>query len=188
MNGKQLFLFPELDPFKTIIKDVDYVDLSTLTLGDENRKNILGELPKGHFFIYKTGGFNRYLPDLGNVFPFIKNEITGKILSTNLQNTYVRSTITKNMAHGQRIGEKRMGFNLKLHRIAGEAFVVNDNPKLKKIVDHKNKNRIDYRIKNLRWVTFGENNMGVVRVWGKSYEDKLYQDEQGFVGEKSPKT
>ena len=92
------------------------------------------------------------------------------------------------MAHGQRIGEKRMGFNLKLHRIAGEAFVVNDNPKLKKIVDHKNKNRIDYRIKNLRWVTFGENNMGVVRVWGKSYEDKLYQDEQGFVGEKSPKT
>ena len=178
MNGKQLFLFPELDPFKTIIKDVDYVDLATLTLGDENRKNILGELPKGHFFIYKTGGFNRYLPDLGNVFPFIKNEITGKILSTNLQNTYVRSGINI----------QRMGFNLKLHRIAGEAFVVNDNPKLKKIVDHKNKNRIDYRIKNLRWVTFGENNMGVVRVWGKSYEDKLYQDEQGFVGEKSPKT
>jgi len=188
MNGKQLFLFPELDPFKTIIKDVDYVDLATLTLGDENRKNILGELPKGHFFIYKTGGFNRYLPDLGNVFPFIKNEITGKILSTNLQNTYIRTGVTLASGGINQHKEKSMGFNLKLHRIAGEAFVVNDNPKLKKIVDHKNKNRIDYRIKNLRWVTFGENNMGVVRVWGKSYEDKLYQDEQGFVGEKSPKT
>ena len=41
MRGEQLFLFPELDPFKTLIKNVDYVDLSTLTLGDENRKKFI---------------------------------------------------------------------------------------------------------------------------------------------------
>ena len=58
MRGEQLFLFPELNPFKTLIKNVDYVDISTLTLGDDNRKNILSDIPKGLFFIYKTGGFN----------------------------------------------------------------------------------------------------------------------------------
>ena len=182
MRGEQLFLFPELNPFKTLIKNVDYVDISTLTLGDDNRKNILSDIPKGLFFIYKTGGFNRYLPDLGNVFPFIKNEDTGKILNTHISNTYVKCTINRYE------GAQLIGHNLKVHRIGGEAFVVNDDPKTKKVVDHKNKNRLDYRIKNLRWVTWGENNTGVTRTLGKSYEDKLYQDELGFVGEKSPKT
>jgi hypothetical protein len=30
MKDNQLILFPELDPYKTKIKNVDYVDISTL--------------------------------------------------------------------------------------------------------------------------------------------------------------
>ena len=30
MITDQLLLFPELDPFKTIIKNIDYVDVSTI--------------------------------------------------------------------------------------------------------------------------------------------------------------
>mgnify|MGYP003154658643 CR=1 FL=1 len=162
MRGEQLFLFPELDPFKTLIRNVDYVDLSTLTLGDDNRKNLLSNLPQGAYFIYKTGGFNKYLPNLGNVFPYIKNENTGRI----------------GLVYP----------NIKMHRIAGEAFVINDDPLIKKLVDHKNKNRLDYRVSNLRWVTASQNNMGTVRTFGKSYEDKLYLDPLAPGGNKSPKT
>ena len=181
MRGKQLFLFPELDPFKTLIKDVDFVDLSTLTLGDENRKNILSSIPKGRFFIYKTGAFNRFLPELGNVFPYIKNEETGRILSTHISNTYVKCVIKLQE------GPKTSSYNLKVHRIGGEAFVVNDDPKNKVVVDHKNNNRLDYRILNLRWLTWGENNRGVKRTWGKGYEDRLYLDPLASSENKSLK-
>ena len=176
MRGEQLFLFPELDPFKTLIRNVDYVDLSTLTLGDDNRKNILSVLPKGMYFIYKTGGVNRYLPDLGNVFPFIKNEKTGKILHTHLSNTYVRCGIK----HFHFTALKKISYNIKLHRIAGEAFVINNNPEIKKLIDHKNKNRLDYQVSNLRWVSASENGMGCTKTFGKSYEDKLYQDDSSY--------
>ena len=181
MRGEQLFLFPELDPFKTLIKNVDYVDLSTLTLGDNNRKNILSSIPKGRYFIYKTGAFNRYLPELGNVFPYIKNEETGNVLGTHLSNTYIKCIISLHE------GPKTISYNLKMHRIGGEAFVVNDDPKNKVVVDHKNKNRLDYRVLNLRWVTWRENNIGVSRARGRSYEDKLYLDPLTSSGNKSLK-
>ena len=179
MRGEQLFLFPELDPFKTLIRNVDYVDLSTLTLGDDNRKNLLSNLPQGAYFIYKTGGFNKYLPNLGNVFPYIKNENTGRIMNNHISNTYVRCVV-RNSKDG-------VYPNIKMHRIAGEAFVINDDPLIKKLVDHKNKNRLDYRVSNLRWVTASQNNMGTVRTFGKSYEDKLYLDPLAPAGNKSSK-
>ena len=182
MRGEQLFLFPELDPFKTLIKNVDYVDLSTLTLGDENRKNLLSNLPKGMYFIYKTGGCNQYLPKLGRVFPYIKNEKTGKILNVSVNKTYIRCTI--NQYEGTK---DHISYNLHLHRMACEAFVINDNPAKKKIVDHKNDNRLDYRVSNLRWVTYSQNKMGTSATWGKTYEDKLYQNALDFSWNKSPK-
>ena len=58
----------------------------------------------------------------------------------------------------------------------------------KKIVDHKNDNRLDYRVSNLRWVTYSQNKMGTSATWGKTYEDKLYQNALDFSWNKSPKT
>lgn len=44
------------------------------------------------------------------------------------------------------------------HVLIAKQFIPNDDPKNKTEVDHKNRNRSDYRLANLRWVTPSENN------------------------------
>ena len=155
----QLLLFPELDPFKTIIRDIDYVDLATLVDPNPSHAKLhsFDLLPKNKFFLYKTGGVNRFKKELGKVFPYIKNEETGQILKTNMSKFYIRSAIT--LSNGK--GTKTL--DLKLHRIVALAFVENDNPEKKVVVDHINKDRLDYRSGNLRWCTYSQNNTGLER-------------------------
>lgn len=43
-----------------------------------------------------------------------------------------------------------------LHRLLALAFIPNDDP-AKCLVDHKNRNRLDNRLENLRWVNRSEN-------------------------------
>ena len=43
-----------------------------------------------------------------------------------------------------------------LHRLLALAFIPNDDP-AKCLVDHKNRNRMDNRLENLRWVTHSQN-------------------------------
>lgn len=45
--------------------------------------------------------------------------------------------------------------SFRVHRLVAMAFI--DNPLNKPIVDHKNNNRSDNRVENLRWVTSAEN-------------------------------
>lgn len=44
------------------------------------------------------------------------------------------------------------------HVLIARQFIKNDDPAHKTEVDHKNRNRKDYRLSNLRWVTPSENN------------------------------
>jgi len=44
-----------------------------------------------------------------------------------------------------------------LHRLIAETFI--PNPKGKLLVNHKNGNKLDYRIKNLEWATHSENTL-----------------------------
>tara|TARA_R100000988_G_scaffold41784_2_gene20573 strand:+ start:466 stop:999 length:534 start_codon:yes stop_codon:yes gene_type:complete len=170
MRGVQQFLFPEHDDLKTKIKDVDYIDISTISadLFNEKRKHPYELLPKDKFLIFKTGGLNRWRPKLGDSFPYIKNMETGAILGASLHRTYIRASITLNKL------DPIINIELRLHRIAAEAFIINDNVEKKLVVDHINGDRLDYRIENLRWTTYSENNTGNERKMdGVSYEEKL---------------
>ena len=162
----QLLLFPELDPFKTIIKNIDYVDMSTLVDPKPNmaRLNNYSEIPKDTFFIYKTGHNNPFRPDLGKIFPYIKNESTGKILKLNLKNFYVRTGVNV---------RQEFTVDIKMHRVVALAFIENENPEKLILVDHKNKDRLDYTVGNLRWVDHYQNSIGVLRPRNENWEQTL---------------
>jgi uncharacterized membrane protein len=91
MIRDQLFLFPELNPFKTIIKDIDYMDASKIPEFKNvvETKNKLRNLPEGKYILFKSGGHNRFLPELGNIFPYVQNMDTKYIYSPTLLKTYV---------------------------------------------------------------------------------------------------
>ena len=75
MIQEQLTLWQ--DP-KQIILEKEKVDMSTLR-NLKTRKYPFNSLPKNTYFIYKTGGINPHMKDLGPVFPVIKN-FKGKTL------------------------------------------------------------------------------------------------------------
>ena len=73
------------------------------------------------------------------------------------------------------IGLKRIG--VAVHRILGLVWI--PNPENKRLVDHINRDRTDYRLENLRWATHGENssNMSLSKlnksgVQGISYSER----------------
>ena len=141
------------DP-KQIILEREKVDLSTLkTL--KTRQNPLSLLPKDTYFIYKTGGINPFMKELGPIFPVIKN-YRGKVLAqaplTNGKDaSYPHLQINVNVD-----GEKT-SLKCFLHKMVGLAFLKNNNFENKYIIDHLNGNIFDYRLENLEWVTPSEN-------------------------------
>ena len=63
-------------------------------------------------------------------------------------------------------------YEFPIHRLVALAFMPNDDPN-KKIVDHIDGNRCDYKIENLRWATLKENSRGSA---GQSSDpDLVYQ-------------
>ena len=144
MNDTQLFLFPETE---AIIKNIECVDITTIETYDTMRLNKLTDLPPNIFFIYKTGGFNSLLPKLGPVFPYVKNHKNNTVYKPHLNKTYLQVLLPHN----------GKGYQVAIGRIACAAFIVNDNPQLKKMVDHINGNRIDDRIENLQWQSQSNN-------------------------------
>ena len=79
-----------------------------------------------------------YVTDEGKLFNKITNE---EFIPVPNKNGYVYITIQY----------KRV----KLHRIIAEAFI--PNPDNKPQIDHINRNKLDNRVENLRWVTAQEN-------------------------------
>ena len=67
----------------------------------------------------------------------------GKILKTNICRGYERVT-TKNKS-------------FLIHRLVAEAFL--EKPEDKTEIDHINRNKLDNKVENLRWVTRSENNL-----------------------------
>ena len=161
---EQQLLFPELDPYKTKIKDIDYVDVSKIKCG-ELKKTSYDILPEGLYMLFKSGGFNKYHPEMNNAFPYIQNTKTLKVLKTTATeyNGYVKSSI---------LLLNKQGLFIQMHRIVAEAFIDNDMPDKKILVDHINGDNLDYRVDNLRWVTHSQNNTGVKRKRQITFFDK----------------
>ena len=60
------------------------------------------------------------------------------------------------------------------HVIIAKQFIPNDDPEHKTQVDHKNRNKADYHLDNLRWVSQSENQKNKESYKGVNYE---YVDE-----------
>ena len=165
MIRDQLLLFPELDPFKTIIKNIDYIDASKIPEFKNvvETKNKLRDLPEGKYILFKSGGRNRFLPELGNIFPYVQNMDTKYVYTPTLLKTYV-VVILK---------EGETGYTINLSRASASAFIVHPDPDKIFITDHINKNRRDYRLSNLRWTTQSQNLKGKDNSRDGLWDDKV---------------
>ena len=167
MTRAQLFLFPDLDPFKTIMKNIDYIDVSEIpefkNVLETKPERKLCNLSKGKFFLFRTGGSNRFISEAGKVFPYIQNMETKYVYSPTLIKTYVYVVLP----------DKSTTFAVNMSRQSAAAFIVHPNPDKPLIADHINKDRRDYRLKNLRWASSSENNIDVNKSGTGFYEDRI---------------
>ena len=63
-------------------------------------------------------------------------------------------------------------FQINMSRQSAAAFIVHPNPDKILIADHKNKNRRDYRLSNLRWTSSSENAKGCDKSGAGFFEDR----------------
>ena len=151
MRGEQLLLWEDK---KQIILEKEKVDISTLkTL--KTRKHPFDLLLKDTYFIYKTGGINPFMKELGPIFPVIKNS-RGKVLAqvplTSGKDAPYPHILINTYKDGKKIALKCF-----LHKIVGLAFLKNDDFENKYIIDHLDDNIFNYLPENIEWVTYGEN-------------------------------
>jgi len=183
MINDQLLLFPELDPFKTKIKNIDYIDLSDVkNIGSPVYNNTVVDysvLEKGKFILFKSGATSPYLPELGNSFPYIHNTETGKIYSPKVTGSYGYPK-THIPAHKS----KNINVTIIMHRLVALAFIENDMPDKKWQVDHINENPLDYRVKNLRWLTPSQNSQKRLRDGEKNLTSKTLAEVRVQVSKK----
>ena len=161
--------------------------------------NIIPEISSNIYYLFETGGphyFSKCTCEVEsiykqNIWPFIyriKNKkrgypsgfMLGSIGLTKL--TYIQIMLqSKNESIIKRryryLKEEKFTyskhFTFALHRLVAKAFIKNDDPNNKTVVDHINGNRMDYRIENLRWCTTAENSKGTPD--GRNDPNKIYE-------------
>ncbi len=74
-------------------------------------------------------------------------------LKPSMSNSYPRVKITK------KVNNKEKQFNFFIHRLVASMFVENPKPRKKKLVNHKDLNKLNYHYSNLEWVSPSENNI-----------------------------
>ena len=176
--------------FNDELNFVDAIDLST----------VFPEIMTGTYFLFKDGGphyFSQCTIEVDpiyrqNIWPFIyrvKTKFKGKkggILFGSISKSKL-SYLKQNLYHADLTRVKKSyrtttkeetlvmpkEIEMSMHRIVASAFIPNDDPKKKIWVDHINGNRVDYRVKNLRWVTPEDNAKGTPG--GKNDPNEIYE-------------
>ena len=161
----ELFKEEEIDVYKDI-KKVDVADVIDPTTG----KLFVENMEKDLYYLYKTGCPHEILKDQGNIFPGVYSVRSKKWLSLHPDpNLYVKFTV--DLENKKSNSRKK----ITLHRIVAAAFIENNDPERKKVVDHKNNRKYDYKLENLRWLTQSENSRKENKTDGIAA--KLIQDE-----------
>ena len=156
MISEQLHLFEEFSE-KNLIKDVDYVDIHSLPYDPQRKKYSYNDLqysalPKGKYTIYKTGGVNTFYKEREDIFPYVKNNETGKIIYPVPTKTDLYPKLALKTTCGKSILAR-------IHRVIGLAFI--KNPDLydgkEWVVGHIDDDVFNYRLSNLKWLTQKQN-------------------------------
>ena len=177
MIRDQLYLFEEHNPFNTIIKNVDYVDLHDLPYDPQRKKYSptdlqYNALPKGKYFLFKKGGQNFSYKEKGLIFPYVKNNDTGTVLKCMPSKTDLYPKVSLKTVNDGPIFAR-------IHRLIGLAFLPNPNLKDESkdwVVAHKDDDVFNYHIDNLMWLTQKQNQQMVgnrqakSEVWKKSLQ------------------
>lgn len=173
-------------------EEVRCVDLNTIN----------SSLIPGIYFLYETGGphyFSQCKNEIEpiyreNIWPFIyrvqtnpktplKNGILlGSISAAKMgyvvQRLYLKNETRKKRTYRttkEEICYYPREIERPLHRLVAQAFIPNDDPENKTMVDHINGNRVDFRVDNLRWVTPTENSKGTPGHRKEGHADKVYE-------------
>tara|TARA_R100001224_G_scaffold107239_1_gene82455 strand:+ start:339 stop:878 length:540 start_codon:yes stop_codon:yes gene_type:complete len=147
MIREQLFLFPEHNHFAQKEKNIDYVYLDELPNSKFSDFDY-SKLEKHRFVLWKTGGINPYMKDLGKVFPYLYDNKKQKLKTIRVKgdDVYPRFHLFYNE------GNKVIHTKPKMHIIVCRAFVTNPFPNKFHLVHHIDNNPVDYRPFNLQHV------------------------------------
>lgn len=165
--------------------------------------NVTNPLIKpGLYFLYETGGphyFSQCKNEIEpiyreNIWPFIyrvqtnpRNKLKSGILLGSISAAKMGYVVQRLYLKDEKRERRRYRSNREevfhspreierpLHRLVAQAFIPNDDPENKTMVDHINGNRVDFRVDNLRWVTPSENSKGTVGHKREGYADKVYE-------------
>ena len=144
----------QFELFKTeqvnVYKDIESIDITEI-VDPTTGKLVLKNVKKDAYYLYKTGCSHKILKDEGDIFPGVYSKVSGKFLKLHFENHYVKFTV--DLKDKKTNSRKKVNF----HRLVASAFIVNDDPKTKKVVDHINELKYDYRLENLRWLSQSEN-------------------------------
>ena len=130
------------------------------------------------YYVFKTGGYNRYLKDWGPIFPYVQNIETGTVLGcgSTASDHYVKfSCKYKDGYKGNNKGATRV---FRIHRVAAFAFIKNPDPEKLTMVNHIDGNVLNYSLANLEWISPSNNVKGI-----QHFADK-YSNRQKLLEEK----
>jgi hypothetical protein len=138
------------------------------------------DIDKDKYWIFKTGGFHP-LKGLLDVPEMYNKDIWPMIISVTKKTQFIKQVPNVGTAGifypRISLSRKQIGkdnISKSFHRMIAEAFL--PNPNNLPVVNHINKNKLDYRIENLEWVTKEDNAEGSTPV----DMDKLWKSIQKF--------
>ena len=139
-----------------------------------------GQYDKDKYWIFETGGYHP-LKGLPGVPEMYNKNIWPMIISVTKETQFVKQVPNVGMSSQMypkiNLSRAQLGkanVNKLYHRMVAEAFI--PNPDNLPVVNHINKNKLDYRIDNLEWVSTEDNAEGSVPV----DMEKLWEQIQTF--------